>query len=200
MYELIRSKGGLCISDEVQTGFARTGKSWWGYEAYDVIPDIVVLGKCIGNGHPMAAVVTTSGISEKFTNGMEFFSSFGGNPVSCVNGNAVLKVLKEEELKENANKVGDYLKQGLQGIAKKYKGVGVVRGSGFFLGVELVDEKDPSLPNTDLCQAVKKSMFNDQILVGSDGPADNILKIKPPMCFTMENADTFLKSFEKAFV
>jgi ethanolamine-phosphate phospho-lyase len=200
MYELIRSKGGLCISDEVQTGFARMGKTWWGYELYDVTPDIIVLGKCIGNGHPMAAVVTTTEISENFTNGMEFFSSFGGNPVSCVNGNAVLNVLKEEQLKENANQVGDYLKQGLQKIAEKHKGVGVVRGSGFFLGVELVEEKDSSKPNTALCYKVKKSMFNDQILVGSDGPADNILKIKPPMCFTMENADTFLKGFEKALV
>lgn len=200
LYSEFKERNVLCISDEVQTGFARMGRAWWGYELYDVVPDIIVLGKCIGNGHPMAAVVTTSEISEKFTNGMEFFSSFGGNPVSCATGMAVLDVLDKEGLKDNALKIGEYLKAGLARIASKYKGVGVVRGSGFFLGVELVDENDSSLPNTSLCHKIKKELFDNQILVGSDGPEDNILKIKPPMCFTKANADQFLAAFETAVI
>lgn len=187
VYKSIRSQGGVCISDEVQTGFARLGHHWWGYEMYDVIPDIIITGKCIGNGHPMAAVITTDEIAKKFNNGMEFFSSFGGNPVSCEIGKSVLEVIEQENLKENAKNVGDYFIQSLKDLQKDFDTIGDVRGLGFFLGVEFV--KNGTEANTALCHQVKAYCREQGVLLGSDGPHDNILKIKPPLCFTKENVD-----------
>ena len=148
IYEAIRAQGGVCISDEVQVGFGRMGRHFWGYELYDVVPDIVILGKPIGNGHPMAAVITTTALSERFNNGMEFFSSFGGNPVSCAIGEAVLKVLEEEDLPGKAERVGGYLKDGLKHLQTTFSIMGDVRGEGLFLGVEIVDAN--GRPGTEL--------------------------------------------------
>jgi len=187
LYPVIRDQGGICISDEVQTGFGRLGEVFWGFELYGVVPDIVILGKPIGNGHPMAAVVTTDEIAESFDNGMEFFSSFGGNPVSCAIGLAVLDVIEEEKLQENALKVGAYLKSKLEGLKEKYDYILEVRGTGLFLGIEFVTEAGE--PATELCAEVSNALKENFVMVGIDGPHENVIKIKPPLCFTKENAD-----------
>ena len=194
LYPFIRKNGGICISDEVQTGFGRLGDFFWGFEAHDVVPDIVILGKPMGNGHPLGAVVTTNEISNSFESGVEFFSSFGGNPVSCAIGLSVLKVIEEEKLQENAKKVGDYYKGLLLDLKNKFNCIGDVRGSGLFLGIELIDEKNKA--NTLLAQHIKNELRENHILISTDGPHDSVLKSKPPLCFTKQNAKTVVKHIE----
>jgi len=189
VYPFIRAQGGICISDEVQTGFGRLGDVFWGYELYDVVPDIVVLGKPIGNGHPLAAVVCTNEIAKAFETGMEFFSSFGANPVSCAIGHQVLKTIKEESLQTHAKQVGDYLLKQLKTLELKHDTIGEARGNGLFLGVELVLDKQSKNPNTQLAKTIKNKMKENGILIGTDGPYDNVLKIKPPLPFNKNNAD-----------
>lgn len=188
VYPFIRNQGGICISDEVQTGFGRLGKYFWGYEMHDVVPDMIILGKPIANGHPMGAVVTTEAIADAFDNGMEFFSSFGGNPVSCEIGKAVLNVIDQERLQENAETVGNYQMDCLLKLQKEFPVIGDVRGSGLFTGVELVNCRD-SAPNTELAGLIKNEFRNRHILISTDGPFDSVLKSKPPLCFTKENVD-----------
>ena len=186
VYDAIRAQKGVCISDEVQTGFGRLGDVFWGYEQHKVVPDIVVIGKPMGNGHPMGAVITTSEISVSFEEGVEFFSSFGGNPVSCAIGKAVLDVIDTENLQENAKITGDYYKSLFTELQKNYPSIGDVRGSGLFLGIELIDEKGK--PNTKLAQYIKNELRKRYILISTDGPYDNVIKTKPPLVFTKENA------------
>ena len=187
VYPAIRKQGGICIDDEVQTGFGRIGDHYWGYEAQEVVPEIVILGKPMANGHPMGAVVCTSEISASFEKGVEFFSSFGGNPVSCAIALSVLEIIEEENLQENAKIVGDYYKSLLTGLQKKYPCIGDVRGSGLYLGVEIV--KDNSMePDTRLAHHIKNELRNRQILISTDGPHDSVLKTKPPLCFSKEDA------------
>ncbi len=189
IYPAIREQGGVCISDEVQVGFGRLGKCFWGFEMQEVVPDIVVLGKPMGNGHPMGAVVTTDVIADAFANGMEFFSSFGGNPVSCAIGTAVLEVIEEERLQENATQTGDYLKNLLVNLKEIHPEIGDVRGSGLFFGVELIQNQNPNQPATALAKKIQNGLKEMGILIGTDGPDHNVLKIKPPMCFTRKNVD-----------
>jgi 4-aminobutyrate aminotransferase-like enzyme len=189
IYTEIRRQGGVCISDEVQTGFGRLGDVFWGFEQHDVIPDIVILGKPMGNGHPMGAVVCTDEIAEAFNNGMEFFSSFGGNPVSCAIGNAVLNVIEEEQLQQNAKTVGDYYLQELHKLQQKFESIGDVRGSGLFIGFEFVKDRLTLEPDTELAQKVKNELREKFVLVSTDGPFDNVIKSKPPLCFSRENVD-----------
>lgn len=196
LYPAVRELGGVCISDEVQTGFGRLGSYFWGYEMHGVVPDIVVLGKPMGNGHPLSAVVTTDEISASFEGGMEFFSSFGGNSVSCEIGMAVLEVLEEEELQNNAVDVGSYLKKSLTELMSDYQSIGDVRGEGFFLGVELIRDGDPNKPATSLASEVHNKLKEAKILVGIDGPDRNVVKIKPPMCFNRQNADQLVAALE----
>tara|TARA_R110002051_G_scaffold86498_2_gene152351 strand:- start:7817 stop:10084 length:2268 start_codon:yes stop_codon:yes gene_type:complete len=198
IYPVIRAQGGLCISDEVQVGFGRLGEYFWGYEMYDVIPDIVILGKPIGNGHPMAAVVTTEEIANSFNNGMEFFSSFGGNPVSCAIGEAVLTILEEEELPKKATIVGDFLKAGLKSLQNKYSVLADIRGEGLFLGVEILTENGK--PGTDLAAMIKNELRDKFILVSTDGPYDNVLKIKPPLYFSKENSNKLLEELDNILI
>ncbi len=186
---MIRKQGGVCISDEVQTGFGRIGTHFWGFEAQGVVPDIVVLGKPMGNGHPIGAVVTTDKIAEAFDNGMEFFSSFGGNPVSCEIGMAVLDVIEEENLQQNALETGNYFIHQLKEFQKEFPVIGDVRGSGLFLGVEFVKDPETLEPNTEFAQFVKNKLRENFILVSTDGPYDNVIKMKPPMCFNNGNAE-----------
>ena len=185
-YKLVRNAGGICISDEVQTGCGRMGKTFWGFQLHDVVPDIVTIGKPLGNGHPVAAVACTAEIAEKFANGMEYFNTFGGNPVSCAIALQVLKTIKQEKLQENALNVGEYLKSELKQLSKEFPIIGDVRGQGLFLGIELVDNKMNPLP--DQTDYLINRMKDHGILMSSDGPDHNVLKIKPPMVFTMENA------------
>ncbi|NNF00512.1 MAG: aminotransferase class III-fold pyridoxal phosphate-dependent enzyme [Pyrinomonadaceae bacterium] len=194
LYPFIREQGGVCISDEVQTGFGRLGKYFWGFGMHDVVPDIVVIGKPMGNGHPLAAVVTTDEIAESFETGMEFFSSFGGNPVSCAIGQAVLDVLDEEKLPENAKTVGVYLLELLEELVGKYEVCGDARGEGLFLGLELVIDEKSKKPNRELASLVQNKLKKQGIMVGTDGPFVNVIKVKPPICFTKENADELARA------
>jgi 4-aminobutyrate aminotransferase-like enzyme/Ser/Thr protein kinase RdoA (MazF antagonist) len=195
IYSAIRSQGGVCISDEVQTGFGRLGHKFWGFEMHDVVPDIVIIGKPMANGHPIGAVVTTSKIAESFSKGVEFFSSFGGNPVSCAIGMSVLDVIEEENLQENAKVVGTYYMSLLKDLQNKHACIGDVRGSGLFIGIEVVKENSKE-PDTKLAQRIKNELRNMKILVGTDGPFNNVIKSKPPLCFTKENAESVVRNIE----
>ncbi len=192
VYPKIRAQGGLCISDEVQVGFGRLGVAFWGFQMHGVVPDIVILGKPIGNGHPIGAVVTTAAIAECFDNGLEFFSSFGGNPVSCAIGNAVLEVIEEEKLQHHAKETGDYLKSLLNSLKARYPQIADVRGSGLFLGIELVDLKGH--PNTKLASWLKNGLREKNILISTDGPFDSVIKIKPPLSFHKRNCDELVQA------
>ncbi len=196
IYPVIRKQGGVCISDEVQTGFGRVGHHFWGYEAHDVVPDIVIMGKPIANGHPMGAIICTEEIATSFEKSVEFFSSFGGNPISCAIASAVLDVIEEEQLQENAKAVGDYYISRLRGLADKYNCIGDVRGMGLFIGVELVINNSKQ-PNTKLAKHIKNSLRNKNILISTDGRYDNILKSKPALCFNKSNVDKVVDSIEE---
>ena len=184
VYETVRAAGGVCIADEVQTGYGRIGTHFWGFESYGVVPDIVVLGKPIGNGHPIGAVITTREIADSFDNGMEFFSTFGGNTVSCAIGLAVLEVVQDEKLQDHALRVGEHLLSGLRALQNHHDFIDDVRGSGMFLGVELADQK--------IARHIVNKMREQAILIGTDGPLHNVLKIRPPMPFSMKDADHLL--------
>ena len=194
-YEHVRNANGLCISDEVQTGCGRVGKTFWGFQLHDVIPDIVTIGKPLGNGHPVAAVVCTEEVATKFANGMEYFNTFGGNPVSCAIAKSVLDVVKNENLQNNANETGDYLKSELNKLSEKFPIIGDVRGLGLFLGIELVDSEKKPLPR--LCSYVVNRMKEHGILMSIDGPDHNVIKIKPPLVFNQTHAKEVLFYLEK---
>lgn len=197
-YAEVRSKGGLCIADEVQTGVGRMGDFWWAFETQGVVPDIVTIGKPIGNGHPLAAVVTTREIADAFANGMEYFNTFGGNPVSCAIGSEVLKVVEEEGLRQNAFEMGNYLMNGLRNLAKSFPIIADVRGHGLFLGYELKHPKtgEAVAPQTAYLANRLREMG---ILASTDGQLHNVIKIKPPMIFNQSNADFLLASTEQVF-
>ncbi|QCX00016.1 aminotransferase class III-fold pyridoxal phosphate-dependent enzyme [Aggregatimonas sangjinii] len=194
VYPQIRAQGGICISDEVQVGFGRLGDYFWGFEMHEVVPDVVILGKPMANGHPIGAVVTTSEIAESFANGLEFFSSFGGNPVSCAIGNAVLKVIENEKLQQHAKVTGDYLKELLRDLQQKCPQLADVRGHGLFIGVEIFD--DAGKPNTELASHIKNELRQKHILIGTDGPYDSVLKIKPPLSFTAADCEILVGAIE----
>lgn len=196
VYEAVRAAGGVCIADEVQTAYGRLGKHFWGFEAYNVVPDIVVLGKPIGNGHPIGAVVTTTEIAASFANGMEFFSTFGGNTVSCAIGLAVLDVVLRENLPAHALRVGERLFSGLQGLKDRYSIIGDVRGSGLFLGVELVRDWNTLEPATEEASFIVNRMRAEGILLGTDGPLHNVIKIRPPMPFSIDDADLLVDTMD----
>jgi len=185
----VRNSGGVCIADEVQVGFGRVGTHFWGFETQGVVPDIVTMGKPIGNGHPLAAVVTTPEIAASFNNGMEYFNTFGGNPVSCAIGLAVLDVIEEERLQENALQVGRYLMNRLRVLMEKHALIGDVRGLGLFIGIELVLGRESLKPSDAQASYIANRMRERGILLSTDGPFHNMLKIKPPMVFTEKNAD-----------
>lgn len=195
-YAHVRDAGGLCIADEVQTGYGRIGSHFYAFESLAVTPDIVVLGKPIGNGHPIAAVITTPNIASSFDNGMEFFSTFGGNTVSCAVGLAVLEVVEDERLQAHALRVGNHLLAGLNALADRHAVVGDVRGAGLFLGVELVRNRDTLEPAIDEADFVINRLAERGILIGTDGPMHNVLKIRPPMPFTTDDADHLLATLD----
>jgi 4-aminobutyrate aminotransferase-like enzyme len=194
VYPKIREQGGLCISDEVQVGFGRLGDVFWGYELYGVIPDIVVIGKPMGNGHPMGAVITTDEVMRSFEKGPEFFSSFGGNPVSCAVGISVLQVIEEEGLMKHAKKTGNYLMDQLRDLQKTHSVIGDVRGHGLFLGMELIGLEGQ--PLTELASLLKNKLREHLILVSTDGPHENVIKIKPPLSFNQRNCDELVSRID----
>ena len=193
----IRAAGGLGIIDEVQVGFGRAGSHWWAFETQDVVPDIVTLGKPIGNGHPLAAVITTAEIADAFANGMEYFNTFGGNPVSCSIGMAVLDVIENEKLQENAYRVGKHLLKGLRELMGRHPLIGDVRGLGLYVGVELVINRETLEPATEQADYVINRLRDHGILISTDGPLENVLKLKPPLIFSRKNADMFVEVLDK---
>jgi len=192
VYERIRARGGLCIADEVQCGFGRVGSRFWGFELQGVIPDIVVLGKPFGNGHPLAAVVTTPELAARFANGMEYFNSFGGNPVSMAVGHAVLDVIEGEGLQARAQATGAFLLEGFRELAARYPAIGDVRGAGLFIGVELVADPDSRRPDARLAGDLVEGLLRRGVLAATDGPDDNVLKVKPPLAFGQDEAAILL--------
>ena len=188
VYSSVKKAGALNIADEVQTGFGRVGSHFWGFEIQGVVPDIVTLGKPIGNGHPMAAVVTTKKIADAFANGMEYFNTCGGNPVSCAMGKAVLEIIEKENLQQNAREVGRWLFNRLEELRDKFPLVGDVRGVGLYLGVELVLDRKSLAPAAEHADYIVNRMRDKGFLLSTDGPLHNVLKIKPPLVFSMENA------------
>jgi 4-aminobutyrate aminotransferase-like enzyme/Ser/Thr protein kinase RdoA (MazF antagonist) len=195
-YRHVRAAGGVCIADEVQVGFGRLGSHFWGFETQAVVPDIVVLGKPIGNGFPLAAVVTTEEIAASFDNGMEFFSTFGGNPVASAAGLAVLDVMQEEGLQERALRVGSHLMAGLERLAGRYSIIGDVRGAGLFLGLELVRDRRTLEPAEAEAFYVVERLRDLGVLAGTDGPFHNVIKIRPPLCISETDADFFVTTLD----
>jgi 4-aminobutyrate aminotransferase-like enzyme/Ser/Thr protein kinase RdoA (MazF antagonist) len=198
VYSLVRGAGGLCIADEVQTGLGRMGTSFWAFEDQGVIPDMVVMGKPLGNGHPIGAVATTRAIADAFDNGMEYFSTFGGNTVSCAVGITVLDVLRDEGLQEHARVVGERLLSRLRPLVDRYPIVGDVRGSGLFLGMELVRDRETLEPAGKEASFVANRLRERGILLGTDGPHHNVVKIRPPMPFSLDDADIVADELERA--
>jgi 4-aminobutyrate aminotransferase-like enzyme len=196
VYAQVRGAGGVCIADEVQTGLGRVGTHFWAFEAQDVVPDIVVMGKPLGNGHPIGAVVCRREIAAAFDNGMEYFSTFGGNQVSCAIGLAVLDVLREDALQEHARTVGEGMLAGLRALMERHALIGDVRGSGLFVGVELVRDRDTLEPAGAEASYIANRMREEGILLGTDGPHHNVVKIRPPMPFTDSDADRLLATFD----
>jgi 4-aminobutyrate aminotransferase-like enzyme/Ser/Thr protein kinase RdoA (MazF antagonist) len=197
VYQLVRKARGLCIADEVQVGFGRVGEKFWGFELQDVEPDIVVLGKPIGNGHPLAAVVVTEEIAKAFNNGMEYFNTYGGNPVSMEAGIAVMRVIQEEKLQQRALETGDFLLKNLKELMKKHKLIGDVRGKGLFVGVELIKDHQTLSPAVPEINEIVEQMKDRGFLLSTDGPLHNVLKIKPPMLFNIENATSFVAHLDE---
>lgn len=195
VYGEIRKQGGVCISDEVQVGFGRLGKWTWGFQMRGLVPDIVVLGKPMGNGHPIGGVVTTAAIADAFAEGPEFFSSFGGNPVSCAIGKAVLDVIEEEGLREHAEKTGRILLRELENLQGHHTAITEVRGSGLFVGLALADRegKPDAAGASHLCNALK----DRRILTSTDGPMNNVLKIKPPLPFDALNTSQLCTEIDR---
>jgi len=197
VYERIRAAGGVCIADEVQTGLGRLGEYFWGFEQQAVAPDIVVLGKPLGNGHPLGAVVTTAEIARRFDNGIEFFSTFGGSTLSCRVGTEVLRIVEDEQLQENASVVGGALLDGLRAVQERCALIGDVRGIGLFIGVELVSDRETRAPATAAASYVVNRLRERRILIGTEGPADNVLKIRPPLTIGLEDVQLIVEALEE---
>jgi len=197
-YAHARAAGGLCVADEVQTGFGRTGTHYWGFETQGVVPDVVTLAKGIGNGVPLAAVVTTPQIAQALTSRVHF-NTFGGNPVCCAQGRAVLQVIDREKLQANALHVGAYLRDGLLKLADKHSLIGDVRGLGLMLGVELVKDRSTKVPAKDECASVFETCKDLGLLIGKGGLFGNTLRIKPPLCITRADVDFMVAVLDEAF-
>jgi len=192
-----RARGGILVADEVLAGFGRVGTHMWGFEALGVTPDIVTMGKPAGNGHPIGVVATRSEIVEAFFRQDRYFNTFGGNPVSCAAGIAVLEVLERERLQDRARAVGAYLKQGLVGVSVKHDLIGGVRGAGLFVGVDLVEDRKSEAPAVKQAAKVMNEMARSGVLVGLSGPHKAMLKIRPPMVFSRENADELVQTLDR---
>ena len=188
----VRAAGGLYIADEVQAGFARTGKKMWGYQSSGVTPDISTMGKPMGNGHPVAGVVARDDLVNGFREQVMYFNTFGGNPVQCAVGMAVLDVIEQENLQENALVVGEYIKDGLRGLQSDYELIGDIRGHGLFIGVELVTDREAKTAAQAQANTIANAMKDKGVLIGKIGMHDNVLKIRPPLPFSKDNADLLL--------
>lgn len=187
--DIVHEAGALFIADEVQPGFGRTGRHFWGFEADGVEPDIVTMGKPMGNGHPISALVAKRELVERFAGEDSYFNTFGGNPVSCAAALAVLDVIEDEGLQQNAREVGASFTAALWGLAEKHECIGDVRGNGLFIGLELVEDRATRAPATEFTTRVVNELRAGGVLTGSIGPDDNILKLRSPLVLTTEHAD-----------
>ncbi len=196
--KVARKAGGLVIADEVQPGFGRTGKHMWGFQRHKIAPDMVTMGKPMGNGYPIGAVAASPALFKAFTDRVGYFNTFGGSPVAAAAGMAVLDVLEGEKLMANANVVGKHLTGELSLLAKRHDEIGEVRGAGLYLGVEFVTERDPWTPDPATARHVINFLREKRILIGAAGPHGNILKIRPPLCFSAEQADMLVVGIDEA--
>jgi 4-aminobutyrate aminotransferase-like enzyme/Ser/Thr protein kinase RdoA (MazF antagonist) len=196
-YRHVREIGGVCIADEVQVGFARVGTHFWGFETQGAIPDIVTMGKPIGNGHPLGAVVTTREIADAFANGMEYFNTYGGNPVSCAVGLEVLDIIRDENLQDHSLATGEHFMGRLRRLQDRHALIGDVRGLGLFIGIEMVRERETLEPAAEESSYVVERLKDHGILASTDGPWHNVIKIKPPLPFNAADADYFCASLNR---
>ena len=192
----VRDAGGLYIADEVQSGFARTGSHMWGYDVSGVVPDIATMGKPMGNGHPLAGVVAGAGLVNAFRKDIMYFNTFGGNPVQCAIGMAVLDVIEQEKLQENSLTTGQYIKDGLLKLKDKHAIIGDVRGHGLFIAAELVKDRSSKEGAVEECTRVVNEMKERGVLLGKIGMYNNILKMRPPLPFSRDNADQLLSTLD----
>lgn len=199
VYEAVRDAGGLVIADEVQAGFCRTGDHWWGFQHDSAVPDIVTLGKPMGAGHPLAAVVTTPDIAARFAAKNDYFNTFGGNPVAAAVGKAVIDVIEAQNLQENVTSVGAYTRAGLTKLQDRYEIIGDVRGRGLFLSVDLVSDRVSKSPAPEAARQMANLMKAEGVLLSKHGRYENVLKIRPPMIFSEENADQLLGTLDHCF-
>lgn len=196
---LVRSAGGLYIADEVQTGFARTGENFWGFEHHDCTPDIIVMGKGIANGLPVAAVASRRDVAEAICQ-RKFFNTFGSNPVGCAAGRAVLRAIDEEGLQENAARVGHLLREGLLELQKKHECIGDVRGRGLMLGLEIVADRDSRAPAPEVAKRLHESARALGLIIGRAGPHGNVMRVCPPYCINADDAGFFLDVIDRSLV
>jgi len=194
--ETVRAAGGVMIADEVQAGFGRFGSHMWGHDRHAMVPDIVTMGKPMGNGHPLAGVVTTADLRERCTSENMYFNTFGGNEVSAAAGLAVLDVLRDEQLLQNAQRVGDYVLAGMRRLQAKHPIVGDVRGQGMFFAVEMVSDRQTREPAGARTKVIVNAMREQGILLSRIGLHDNILKIRPPLVFSTGHADLLLDTLD----
>ncbi|HEY0295938.1 MAG TPA: aspartate aminotransferase family protein [Bordetella sp.] len=195
--EAIRAAGGLFIADEVQAGFARTGSRMWGFQRHGLVPDIVTMGKPMGNGHPIAAMVARPDVLERFGRESRYFNTFGGNPVSCAAAAATLSVIQDEGLQANAARTGQYLREGFRQLAQRHERIGDVRGDGLFIGVELVQDRASKAPAKEAMHGFVNRMREERILLSATGLHGNVLKLRPQLPFGREHADILLAAADK---
>ncbi|RVU51033.1 aspartate aminotransferase family protein [Pseudomonas syringae pv. syringae] len=191
----VREAGGVFIADEVQPGFGRTGGHMWGFERHGLVPDVVTLGKPMGNGHPMAGLTVKPKILERFANNAAYFNTFGGNPVSAAVGLAVLQVIEEENLMANAVRVGNFIKEALEGLARQTTSLGEVRGAGLFIGVDIINDQGEA--DTLGARHIVNAMRAEGFLIGAAGPASSVLKIRPPLCLDLQQAERFVEELAR---
>jgi 4-aminobutyrate aminotransferase-like enzyme len=197
VYEAVRARGGLCIADEVQVGFGRMGDTFWGVELSGAVPDIITIAKPMGNGYPIGGVITSKKIADALATEGNFFSSAGGSPVSCAVGLAVLDAMRDEGLQENARVVGNHLKKRLKALAKKHDMIGPIHGHGLYLGVELVRDRTTLEPAAAEAAAISERLRELGIVVMTTSERMNVLKVKPPLCLTIESADYFVDALDE---
>lgn len=195
----VRDAGGVYIADEVQAGFGRTGK-WWGYQQSGVVPDIVTLGKPMGAGHPISGVVARGELLDNYRKHEMYFNTFGGNPVSCAVAMAVLDVIDDENLVGNATEIGNYVLKGFRDLQSRHEIIGDVRGSGLFFGIDLVSDRDTKQPALDKARTIVNAMRRKGVLMSKIGEHDNVLKLRPPLCFSKENADLLVSTLDEVMV